>query len=302
MLNVQYIIITPARNEEEYIQRTIESVASQTVRPERWIIVDDGSTDRTGRIIDEAAKRHSWIIVVHRSDRGFRRAGGGVMEAFLEAYKLIVDEPWQFLVKLDGDLSFGSDYFEKCFEVFRQEPRLGIGGGTCCKLVRGKMVPEFVGEPTFHVRGPSKIYRRECFKAIGGLIKAPGWDTVDLIKANMLGWTTRTFSDIKLIHHRPTGEAYGSWSNWTKNGLANYVVGYHPLFMILKCVRRLFKRPYGLGAIGLMVGFWRGYLRQVPQVEDHEAICFLRKQQLNFLIGRKSLWNGESGKRVQVCV
>jgi biofilm PGA synthesis N-glycosyltransferase PgaC len=292
MTNVRYIIITPARNEGKYIQKTIESIVSQTLHPERWIIVDDGSADNTGRIIEEAARQHSWIMVLHRADRGFRRAGGGVMEAFYEAYKLIEDEPWQFLVKLDGDLSFGPHYFEKCFEVFRVEPRLGIGGGLVCANLNERIDEEF-RDPAFHVRGPTKIYRRECWQEIGGLIRMTGWDTFDGIKANMLGWSTRTFPDIKLIHHRPTGGAYGAWSNWTKNGLANYIVGYHPLFMFLKCVRRFCQKPYGIAGAGLLTGYVRGYLKRIPQVEDREAIQFLRKQQMNYLFGRKSLWNGE---------
>lgn len=298
MVKPDYVIISPVRNEAQFLEAAIASVVAQTVRPRLWVLVDDGSSDETGRIIEAAARDHEWIKAVRRADRGSRRAGSGVMEAFYDGYRLVEGESWQFMVKLDGDLSFGPDYFEQCFEIFHAEPRLGIGGGTCCKSVDDKMVPEFTGEPAFHVRGPSKIYRRACFEAIGGLIRAPGWDTVDLIKANMLGWSTRTFPEIKLIHHRPTGGAYSSWSNWTKNGLANYVVGYHPLFMMLKCARRLFKRPYGLGALALMVGFLRGYLRRIPQVEDREVIRFLRRQQLNFLMGRQSLWRAETGKCV----
>jgi glycosyltransferase involved in cell wall biosynthesis len=301
MSKPDYIIISPVRNEMDYLGMTIASVVSQTVRPRGWILVDDGSSDETGRLIDEAALRFDWIKAVHRPDRGARRAGGGVMEAFYDGYKLLEKESWEYIVKLDGDLSFGPDYFERCLLAFQRESRLGIGGGLVCTNVNGKITEEFK-DPIFHVRGPTKIYRRECWKEIGGLIQAPGWDTFDQIKANMLGWQTRTFRDIKLTHHRPTGGAYGAWSNWTKNGLANYIVGYHPLFMFLKCARRSFQRPYGVVGIGLMAGFMRGYLRRIPQVDDHEVIRFLRKQQINYLIGRKSLWDGESGRHVQVCV
>jgi poly-beta-1,6-N-acetyl-D-glucosamine synthase len=177
------------------------------------------------------------------------------------------------------------------------EPGLGIGGGLVCTSANGKTEAEF-RDAAFHVRGPTKIYRRECWRQIGGLIRAPGWDTFDQVKANMLGWKTRTFQDIKLIHHRPTGGAYGDWPNDMKNGLANYVVGYHPLFMLLKCVRRCVHRPYGLAALALMAGFLRGYFRRVPQVPDRQVIRYLRKQQLNCLFGRKSLWDSDSEYRV----
>src|SRR5256885_11657596 len=113
-MSTRYIVVSPVRNEEKYISLTIESMMAQTVRPTRWIIVNDGSTDQTRRIAEEAARANRWIEVVNRSDRGFRKAGGGVIEAFYEGYRLIDGESWEYVVKLDGDLSFESDYFERC--------------------------------------------------------------------------------------------------------------------------------------------------------------------------------------------
>src|SRR5664280_162232 len=281
MPNPSYVIISPVRNEAEHLGTTIRSVASQTIPPRAWVLVDDGSSDGTGRIIDEAASRVDWIKAVHRPDRGSRRAGSGVMEAFYDGYRLIEKDPWEFIAKLDGDLSFEADYFERCLRAFQGESRLGMGGGLVCTNVNGIIEEEF-HDPVFHVRGPTKIYRRECWDAIGGLIQTPGWDTFDQIKANMLGWETRTFCDIKLVHLRPTGGAYGTWSNWTKNGLANYIVGYHPLFMVLKCLRRCFQKPYGVAALGLMAGFLRGYFKNIPQVQEADVIRYLRKQPVSY--------------------
>jgi poly-beta-1,6-N-acetyl-D-glucosamine synthase len=285
-----YVVVTPTRNEERYLSRTIASMIGQTVKPVRWVVVNDGSNDRTGALIDEAAAQHTWIRAVHRQDRGSRQAGSGVIEAFYDGYGLVDGETWDCVVKLDGDLSFDPDYFEKCLREFELDPTLGIAGGTCCKESDGHRVPEFTGEPPFHVRGPSKIYRRECFEAIGGLIKAPGWDTVDLIEANRLGWKTKTFPHILLSHLRATGGAYGSWSNVVKNGLANYVTGYHPLFMFFKCLKRFFMRPYVVEGVGLMAGFLKGYWKRIPQTGDRQTIAYLRSQQMNFLLGRDSLW------------
>jgi poly-beta-1,6-N-acetyl-D-glucosamine synthase len=290
MTIVQYIIITPARNEQEYIQKTIESIASQTIRPTRWIIVDDGSTDDTRRLIENAAKQYPWIQTLHRPDRGFRRAGGGVMEAFYDAYKLMAGESWQYLVKLDGDVTLDPRYFERCFAEFLAAPRLGIAGGLVCNLVSGVLQAESKVDPPFHVRGATKIYKYECWRDIGGLLPATGWDTVDELKANMLGWTTRTFPDITLIHHRPAGGAYGTWPNWVKNGRANYVAGYHSLFMLLKCTRRIFEKPYGIGALGLLVGFFGGCLGREARVDDPDLIRYFRRQQMQRLLGRPSLW------------
>jgi glycosyltransferase involved in cell wall biosynthesis len=290
-METRCVVISPVRNEAGYLQRTIGSMLAQTIRPVLWVIVDDGSTDGTGALADAAAAREGFIKVVHRQDRGFREAGGGVMDAFYDGYRLIGETTWQYLVKLDGDLSFAGDYFAQCFQRFGSQTRLGIGGGTVCTLVGGVPVVESKVDPAFHVRGATKIYRRECWQAIGGLIRAPGWDTVDEVKANMLGWVTYTFADLKLVHHRPTGGAYGQWNGWIKDGRANYVAGYHPLFMFLKCLRRMVEKPYLIGGCGLLVGFLGGYAKQVPQVQDKQLIRYFRRQQINRLLGKRSLWS-----------
>lgn len=290
MTDTHYVIISPVRNEAEHIGNTIESVISQTIQPAQWIIVDDGSTDQTGSIIKEAATRHRWIKDVHRRDRGVRLAGGGVMEAFYAGFNLLGSEQWQFLVKLDGDVTFETDYFERCFARFAQESRLGIAGGLICQLANGVLCQESKADPVFHVRGATKIYRRECWEDIGGLIEAVGWDTVDELKANMLGWSTRTLSDIKIVHHRPAGAAYGTWANWVKNGRANYMVGYHPVFMLLKCISRLLKRPFLISAAGLAWGFMSGYLRGVRRGAEPEVVKYLQGEQMNRLLLKKSLW------------
>jgi hypothetical protein len=157
--------------------------------------------------------------------------------------------------------------------------------------VNGSLEVESRIDPAFHVRGATKIYRRGCWEQIGGLIRAPGWDTLDEIKANMLGWTTRTFPDLQIIHHRPAGGAYGQWNNLLKNGRANYIVGYHPLFMLLKCLRRAFEKPYLLHGCGLWLGFLGGYVKGVPRAAEKEVIQYFRQQQINRLLGRKSLWS-----------
>jgi glycosyltransferase involved in cell wall biosynthesis len=291
MNSVSYVIITPARNEGFHLQKTIDSVAAQTVRPQKWIIVDDGSKDDTRLLAQAAARRYDWIGVVQRIDRGRREAGGGVIATFYDGYKLVANHPWQYIVKLDGDLSFGPTYFQECLEQFQKDPQLGIGGGTCCLEINGKAENEFPEDPGYHVRGPTKIYRRECWMDIGGLIQAPGWDGVDEIKANMHGWRTCGFKGITLIHHRPTGAAYGIWTDAVKAGLANYITGYHPVFMLCKCARRLCHKPYGIGSLALWTGFMKGYWRRIPQVADKEMIRYVRRQQWRALTFRSSLWS-----------
>lgn len=289
--NAKYIVICPVRNEEQYLPSTIKSMVAQTVRPTHWIIVNDGSKDKTREIAEAAAREHPWIRVVTRADRGMRKAGGGVVDAFYDGFKLVEGESWDYLIKLDGDLSFEPDYFEKCFAHFDQDPKLGIAGGTICSNnPDGVLEAESKNDPKFHVRGAVKTYKHACWKDIGGLIHAPGWDTMDEVKANMMGWVSATLAGINVIHHRPTGAAYGAWNDRVKGGLANYIVGYHPLFMFLKCLRRLAEKPYLIGGLGLWCGFLKGYFKRVPQVEDKELIRYFRQQQINRLLGRKSLW------------
>jgi glycosyltransferase involved in cell wall biosynthesis len=286
-----YVIISPVRNEEEFLPCTLESLARQTIRPAKWVVVDDGSTDQTRKIAEQAAEQYSWITVVVRKDRGFRQAGTGVIQSFYDGYAAIANEPWDFVVKLDGDVTLPPDYFEKCLAHFEANERLGISGGTVCKRTPDGLEPESRVDPPFHVRGATKIYRRECWKQIGGLVRQPGWDTLDEVKANMLGWTTTTFPEVRLEHHRPAGGAYGTWNNWVKNGLANYIAGYHPLFMAVKCLKRVMDAPVIVGAVGLWWGFLSGYLRGVAQVDDRELIRYFRRQQIARLLGRPSLWS-----------
>jgi biofilm PGA synthesis N-glycosyltransferase PgaC len=290
-----YAIISPVRNEAQYLGFTIESIRSQTLRPSVVVIVDDGSSDGTGQVAQAAADQANWIRVVNRSDRGYRKPGGGVVDAFYDGFAQIGSVDWDYVVKLDGDLSFAPDYFERCIARFHKDAKLGIGGGTVCKKANGQLTPESTIDPAFHVRGATKIYRRQCWDQIGGLIRAPGWDTVDEVKANMLGWVTYSFPEIQVHHHRPAGQAQGAWKDSVKNGLANYIAGYHPLFSFLKCVRRLPCKPYVIGSIGLMWGFLSGYVKKVPQVEDREFIRYFQQQQMRRLLKRDNLWDRKAG-------
>jgi hypothetical protein len=149
---------------------------------------------------------------------------------------------------------------------------------------------EFAGDPPFHVRGATKIYRRACWEQISPLIKAPGWDTLDEVRANYFGWTTRTFTELPAVQHKATGSADGSWRNAFKNGRANYITGYHPAFMLAKCTKRMLRRPFVVEAAGLFAGFMSGYLKRLPRLADAETIRYLRNQQVRRLLMRTSIY------------
>jgi glycosyltransferase involved in cell wall biosynthesis len=286
-----YAVVTPVRDEARHVGLTIKAMASQTIKPAHWVIVDDGSTDGTATILDQLAHSYPWMTIVHRPNRGFRANGGGVMDAFHAGLAVVGDFDWEYMVKLDADLSFASDYFEQCFARFEAQPRLGIGGGTICALEEGVERVEFPGDPRFHVRGATKIYRRACWNQITPLIKAAGWDTIDEIRANLFGWQTTTFADLTLVQHKATGSADGSWANSFKNGKANYITGYHPAFMAAKCVQRLLRKPYLVDGIAMSAGFLSGYFKRVPQLADAETIKYLRRQQMRRLLLRPSIYD-----------
>ena len=289
-MNLKYVILSPVRNEADHLPRTIDSILSQSCRPSQWIVINDGSTDRTGEILDQAASQTEWITPVHLEDRGYRKSGAGVVEALCIGLTSLQISDWDFLVKLDGDVSFESDYFEACISEFEKVPRLGIGGGFVCHSTADGLVPEASDDPPFHVRGASKIYRRECWDAIGGLIEQTGWDTMDEVKANMLGWETRSFPDIQLVHHKQTGAADGDWKNAVKNGFGSYLTGYHPLFLVARCVKRANVKPYVVHSLGLLTGFIGGYVRRSPRLQEEEVTRYIRRQQLRRLFGKSSIY------------
>jgi poly-beta-1,6-N-acetyl-D-glucosamine synthase len=288
-MQASYVVITPVRDEAPHLERTFRSMMSQSVLPAEWIVVDDGSTDGTAEIIERYASL-PWLRIVRRSNRGHRASGGGVVEAFDAGYEAMQTSSWDLLVKLDGDLSFLPDYFESCIKEFQADPKLGIGGGTVMTCDERGPRLDSKGDPPFHVRGATKMYRRACWNTIRPLARAPGWDTIDEVKANHLGWTTRTFATAAVIQHKPTGSADGRWKNWLKNGMANYMTGYHPLFMIAKCIKRAGRRPLLVESTALAIGFCSGYVRRIPPAIDVEARCFLRRQQLRRLVRRPSIY------------
>jgi poly-beta-1,6-N-acetyl-D-glucosamine synthase len=283
-----YVVITPVRNEEAYVEQTIKSMLNQTRPPVEWVLVDDGSTDRTSQILARYALSTPWLQVVTRPDRGFRASGRGVIDAFYDGYRALRAPNWAFIVKLDGDLVFDQGYFAQCLTRFAREPRLGIAGGTIHSVGKNGINPD--RHPVFHVRGATKIYRRSTWEEIGGLVAEPGWDALDEIRANMLGWQTQTFTDLVLTQLRPTGSAQGQWSDWLKGGEGSYQVGYHPLFLLARSIARARRSPYLIATIGLLLGYLRAFVTRHPRAADPVTVSYVRQQQLARLLGKETIW------------
>jgi len=283
----RYVMVTPVKNEERFLGGMISSVLRQTVRPVKWVIVDDNSTDRTGEILGQVTADHAWIMTVKSGDQAVHRkpGGEGVVHCGIRQVNL---EEYDFFARLDADITFEADYFERLFREFDKNPRLGIASGVCYVWSKKRLVEE--KHPRFHTRGALKTYRIPCYREIGGLERELGWDTVDEIRANMHGWETRSFPELKVIHHRPTQSAFGALKGNRNLGIAGYYVGYHPLFMLARALKRIAHPPYLLGGLSMLFGFLCGYLKSFPRIQDRELIRYVRKQQWDRLVGKSTIW------------
>lgn len=277
----KYIIISPVRNEEAYLERTIKSVVSQTIKPVEWIIIDDGSTDSTPEIIEKYRKENPWIRTYQRKP-GKYFPGAGVVQAFYEGFNKIEDQSWEYVVKLDGDLEFDSDYFEEIFKRFDNNPKLGMASGKTFVPEGNKLIMEPCTDD--HVRGPSKVYSRACFDEIGGLPETLGWDTIDELKAQMKGWETRSYKELRILHLRRMSYQHKDWSRGRfKFGKGSYYLGYHPLFIFAKGFYRVFDKPYVIGGFAVIMGYFYSMIKAEPQYKEKDVLKFLRKKQLKRL-------------------
>jgi glycosyltransferase involved in cell wall biosynthesis len=278
-MKTRYVVVTPARDEEETLPHTIESMRAQRIPPTRWIIVDDGSTDRTLEIARAAERELPWLEVITRQNRGHRALGGGVVDTFDEGFERLAGVDWDFVVKLDADLSFEPDYFERLLQRFDENPRLGMASGKTYLMEDGHKRIEWCHDE--HVRGPAKMYRAECYEEIGGLVAVRGWDMIDETRAQMGGWETRSYTEIELIHHRPIdGRQSNVLSSRYKMGELYHFLGYHPLYHLARSLRSAVQDfPIVVGGIALLLGYLSASLRGRPRY-DEDYVRFVREKQM----------------------
>ncbi len=277
VLKSRYIIVTPVKNEEAFIGKTLTSVVSQTMRPVEWIIVDDGSADGTRRIVEGYAKKHPWIRLV-ALEGSARVRGGHIVRLFYEGLMQARTKRYDYIVKLDGDLSFEHNFFERIFDFFRNNPKLGISSGISHTRVNGRLVEEKSSRG--HTLGATKVYEKRCFNDIGGLVENMGWDGIDEIKARMRGWEAEPVPGLVVEHHRPEGKARGFFTSGVERGRGAYFMGYHPAFMVVRSVKCMFKYPPLLDGLGMLAGYIRASIRGERRIEDGEFIEFLRSNQI----------------------
>lgn len=270
-----YIIISPVKDEEKYIETTIDAVLRQTIRPSRWVIVDDASRDRTASIIEQYAQRFPWITALRLVREGGRRPGSAVIQAFIAGYQRVLDTDYDFVVKLDGDLDLPLNYFEELIERFREDEALGIASGIYLECRRRRWRP--VRMPHYHAAGAAKMVRAKCFSDIGGFVPSRGWDTIDEIRAQTRGWRTRHFEELQFLHLRCEGSASGSTPTNLMHGEIYYVCGGGKLFFLLKVLDRMLRgRPILWGGLAMLWGYLRSWATGKPLLVSEVEAGFYR--------------------------
>ncbi len=275
-----YVLISPCRNEADYMRRTLDSVVAQTVTPALWLIVDDGSTDATPEILRDYADKHDWIKVVTKPDRGHRAVGPGVIDAFYFGVEQIDLAAYAYSCKLDLDLELPPRYFEILISRMEADPRLGTCSGKPYIMRNGTLVSERRGDEMSV--GMTKFYRRECFDDIGGYVREVMWDAIDCHKARQKGWIARSWDepDLRFEHLRPMGSSQsGIYTGRRRHGFGQYFMGSDPLFFLATSVFRMAEPPYILGGLAAIQGYLGAWLRRDRQLDDPELIRFIRAYQ-----------------------
>jgi biofilm PGA synthesis N-glycosyltransferase PgaC len=281
---LRYGIVTPARDEAEFLHDLIQDVVAQTVRPVAWVIVDDGSADGTSTVVSESASVHSWMKLVRLPrDRG-RLPGPGVVQAFNAGLAALQLGELDFVIKLDADVRLDRDFFGAIFREFSQRPYLGIAGGRC---VEGRKIVE--GGPSYHVRGATKVYRVACFRDIGGLQPLLAWDGIDEVAAISKGWETETIGGVYFQHRRPAGsheDSGGRVRAAFREGRCSYIRGSMPVFVLLRIARLTLTPPVLLSGLAALAGYLSAPLAGVERVADSSVVSMQRELERERLFRR----------------
>lgn len=271
--HMNYYVITPAKNEEKYITFILESMVNQELKPLKWIIVDDGSSDRTNEIISSYQKNNDWIEVIKSNDLvQLKLYGSKVIRAFNKGYNLVKDKDFDFIVKLDADLTLPPNYFKEISNEFSKNSKLGICGGYITE-----QDSDLAMKMTRHafVEGAIKSVRKECFEAIGGFLQELGWDGLDQYKARYLGWEVGNIP-IQVLHHRPENSDYRSLNLFLERGIVHYKQGNDLFLTLIRSVLMLKRKPYFFGSIYYIKGYLKSVFANTEKIEDKGFRDYLR--------------------------
>lgn len=301
----RYCLITPCRDEARYARRTLDAITSQSVPPTRWVIVDDGSTDETPKILAEYAAKFDYIQIVRREDRGKRKVGPGVIEAFYAGYETIDPAEFDYVCKIDLDLDLPRSYFESLMRRMEQEPRLGTCSGKAYFPPAGtedndRLKPDGSFETTDLVSeacgdemsvGMIKFYRTTCFEQIGGFVRQVMWDGIDCHRCRMLGWIAESYDEPALcfIHLRAMGSSHkGILTGRMRHGFGQWFMGTSLAYMTASALFRLTRPPILIGGIGMWWGYVKSMLTGQPRYDDAGFRVFLRRYQWSCLTRGKA--------------
>lgn len=279
---LKYVLITPARNEEKNIAHTIHCVISQTVLPKKWVIVSDGSTDRTDEIVRRYLSANTWIDFIRMPEHRDRQFAAKV-QSFNAGYDRIKEMDFDIIGNLDADITFDEDYLEFLMTKFKEDLSLGVAG---TPFVENGKHYDYRFTNIEHVSGACQLFRRACFEDVGGYspIKGGGIDWVAVTTARMKGWKTRTFTEKNCVHHRKIGTGNSSSLKAIfRYGQKNYFLGSHPLWHILRSFHQMTKKPYFVGGLLSLIGYFWGTLRRAERPISKELIEFYRKEQIQRL-------------------
>jgi hypothetical protein len=283
--NLSYALVTPARNEAQYIRLTLESMAAQTRPPVRWVIVSDGSTDGTDEIVQEYCARLPWLRLV-RLPEARDRSFAAKVSCFNAGMNALEDVSFEVIGNLDADISFDADYFAFLLAKFSGNPRLGVAG---TPFVEGGAHYDYSFTNIEHVSGACQMFRRECFDAIGGYvpIKGGGIDWTAVTTARMRGWQTRTFTEKTCLHHRPmgTGSSGSRIRGLFRHGQKDYFLGGHGLWQCFRSLYQMTRPPYLVGGLALLGGYLWALARRVQRPVSAELVRFHRAEQMARLRG-----------------
>lgn len=268
-----YALVTPARNEEENLVRLADCVVAQVLQPQAWVIVDNGSTDRTRDRAESLAARHTWIRLRDAPGESEQIRGAPIVRAMLTGFEAV--EPWpDVVVKLDADVSFGPDHFARLLAAFAADSRLGIASSLCLEQEGGEWRATY--STRSHARGAVRAYRRECLADVMPLEERLGWDGIDELKAAVRGWRTATISDVVFFHHRKVGEREAAYARWRRQGETAHYMGYRPSYLLVRALYRALHEP---SALAMVHGYWSAALRRAPRYGDREVRDWLRREQ-----------------------
>ncbi len=281
----RYALITPCRDEAKFARQTLDSIVRQSAPPALWVIVDDGSTDQTPEILAQYAEKYPFIRLVRRPDRGSRKLGGGVIDAFYAGYETLNPAEFDYVCKLDLDLELPPRYFESLMKRMEQNPRIGTCSGKPYFQNDGKFISEMCGDE--NSVGMIKFYRTECFRQIGGFVRELMWDGIDGHRCRMAGWIAVSWEDpqINFQHLRPMGSSDKNfWTGRVRHGVGQYFMGTGPLYMLASAMYRMTRRPWVVGGAGMFWGYCRSWWEGKPRYGDVEFRRFLRQYQRDCLL------------------